>query len=142
MFRTTGWQRTALRGLAGAGLLGVLALAASWVAAVDPEEGGFYPRCPFHALTGLHCPGCGSTRALYQAVHGRIGAAFDLNPFAVLAFPFVGLALAARLVEWVGGVALPRVFVPASWIWGLFWAILAFWVLRNIPYFPFDRLAP
>src|SRR5690606_29528852 len=35
------------------------------VATVSPEEPGHYPTCPFLALTGAWCPGCGSLRALH-----------------------------------------------------------------------------
>ena len=36
--------------------------------------------CPLSALTGLPCPGCGSTRALLLVLTGRWGAAFSYNP--------------------------------------------------------------
>ena len=26
----------------------------------------YFPKCPFRFITGLQCPGCGSTRACYQ----------------------------------------------------------------------------
>ena len=29
----------------------------------------FFPKCPFRLVTGWQCPGCGSTRALYQLLH-------------------------------------------------------------------------
>jgi len=66
----------------------------------DPTQWAFLPGCPLHALTGLHCPGCGSTRALHQLAHGHLGAAFGLNPLAVGALPVLGFfALRGRALR-------------------------------------------
>ena len=45
--------------------------------------------------TGLYCPGCGSTRALYALLHGRPGEALAMNPLllVVLAWFAQGLLL-------------------------------------------------
>lgn len=40
--------------------------------------------CPFNRLTGLPCPGCGSTRALFALLRGDFAAYFSYNPFALL----------------------------------------------------------
>jgi len=37
------------------------------------------PRCPFRALTGIDCPGCGTGRALVELSHLNISRAFDQN---------------------------------------------------------------
>ncbi|HET6841660.1 MAG TPA: DUF2752 domain-containing protein [Candidatus Angelobacter sp.] len=54
----------------------------------SPTEHGFYPRCPFYALTGLQCPGCGGTRAMYQMLHLHFGQAFHLNAMVTVLGPF------------------------------------------------------
>lgn len=46
--------------------------------------------CPFRALTGLPCPGCGLTRSWVYAAHGWWRESFASNPF--------GLVLAAALL--------------------------------------------
>jgi len=58
----------------------------------DPAAAGFFPPCPFHYLTGLHCPGCGTLRATHQLLHGHPLAALDLNPLMVLSLPFLAYA--------------------------------------------------
>ena len=42
------------------------------VATVDPSEPGHYPECPFHWITGLYCPGCGTLRAVHALTHGDV----------------------------------------------------------------------
>ena len=58
----------------------------------NPSTHGFYPVCEFHALTGLNCPGCGGTRAVYQLLHGHILHALQDNALFVLSLA----ALAGR----------------------------------------------
>ena len=62
----------------------------------DPATSGIFPPCPFHYLTGLYCPGCGSLRAIHHLLHGNLQAAWAMNPLAVLLLPFVGYGLAAE----------------------------------------------
>lgn len=121
----------------GSGIIGLI-----FLYAFNPSASNFYPPCPFHALTGLHCPGCGSLRALHQLLHGHVFTAFGLNPLMVLTLPFLGYAFLSYFLERLTGVSLPRIFIPASWIWVYLCAVLLFWVLRNIPSYPFLLLAP
>jgi hypothetical protein len=48
-----------------------------------------YPRCLFHALTGLDCPGCGSIRSVQRLLHGDFTAAFRFNPLLYSLVPAV-----------------------------------------------------
>ena len=50
----------------------------------NPSTHGFYPTCLFHQLTGLNCPGCGSTRGLYALLHGNFLIALRDNALFVL----------------------------------------------------------
>jgi len=98
--------------------------------------------CPFNALAGLHCPGCGTLRAAHQLLHLHLASALGLNPLMVLSTPFLGYALLSRVMIGIRGKPLPKVFVPPAWIWALLGIIIAFWILRNIPAYPFSLLAP
>ena len=40
--------------------------------------------CPFKAVTGVPCPGCGLTRAALALVHGQVRTALWINPLSVL----------------------------------------------------------
>ena len=60
----------------------VLFVAAATLYAVDPTRYRITPPCPYLALTGLACPGCGLTRAAHFLLHGDITRAFAFNPWA------------------------------------------------------------
>lgn len=99
----------------------------------DPAAGGrFLPPCPLLALTGLQCPGCGSSRAAHRLLNGELRAALALNPLLVVYLPVVGWLLADRLAVALGGRRLPGWRPAPAWIWGLLAVILVFWVGRNL----------
>ncbi len=50
--------------------------------------------CPFHAVTGLECPGCGITRLFLALGHGDFRAAFAANPALFFAGPLLIFLLA------------------------------------------------
>lgn len=108
----------------------------------DPSRYAFYPACPFHELTGLNCPGCGSLRAVHQLIHGHLAAAFRLNPFLGIALPVMLLAMAKNAIQQLRGAAEERKAVSPFWIWLLLAALILFTVLRNLPLAPFIWLAP
>jgi hypothetical protein len=54
--------------------------------------------CPFRALTGHPCPGCGMTRAFCALMHGELWRAIKLNPFSPLLF-------LAALIAWAKAAA-------------------------------------
>lgn len=131
------WQRrrTVLWLAAGGAVLALLR-------ALDPSAVALVPPCPFHVLTGFYCPGCGSLRALHQALHGNVGAALGLNLLAVLVFPFVACHLGLRTLAAFSGrdLASPLEHISSARI--VLIAVVAFWVLRNMPHYPFSMLAP
>ena len=102
---------------------------------------GFAPDCLFYRATGLYCPGCGSGRALAAVIHGDLPAAFGYNPMLFL----LGVpALFVFLHEWLRvvfpGLGLRPVTLSQPVILSCVIAILAYWVLRNLPALGF--LAP
>ena len=105
---------------------------------VDPRTAPYAPVCVVHATTGLHCPGCGTGRALHALVHGDLAHALRLNVLAVAAIP-VFLALALR-VALRPERPLP---IPPLWLRLLIYAVLfVFLVGRNLPFEPFASWAP
>jgi hypothetical protein len=108
----------------------------------NPSSSTFYPTCPFLWATGCYCPGCGSLRALHQLTRGQLAAAFGLNPLMVLSLPFLGYYALSRAKLTLTGRPLKSVFIGPRLVWALLGLILAYWVLRNLPVYPFTLLAP
>ncbi len=125
-----------------AAIVAAVAVVSAILFFVDPADSSVYPMCLFHSLTGLHCPGCGTLRALHQLLHMNLADAFRLNPLMALSMPFLAYAFLSRAMVGIRGKSLPRVFVPAGWIWALLVIIIAFWFFRNVPFYPFSLLAP
>jgi hypothetical protein len=112
---------------------------------VDPAEGHSVLVCPFHYCTGFYCPGCGSSRAVHQLLHGHALAALQLNPLTVIMLPALLIVFVINSIAACRGSTAhwhrPR-WMPAHWPWALVVLIIGFGVLRNIPYWPFTILAP
>jgi hypothetical protein len=113
----------------GVAALGVLAV----VAARNPNVAGSYPICPFHAMTGLDCPGCGATRGLYELVNGNVIGVADSNLLLAVALPF----LVWRYLRWTAvraGRAQPIArLAPPFVLIAVVVLVVAFWIVRNIP---------
>jgi hypothetical protein len=60
----------------------------------------------------------------------------------VLLLPFVAYFLASHAVLAVTGRPLRKFFVRPALIWTLLGIILVYWLLRNLPGYPFTLLAP
>jgi hypothetical protein len=122
-------------GLAAAGVAAFV-----YVGVVDPNEAGHYPTCPFLAMTGLYCPGCGGLRMTHAIARGDLGEAASRNLLAFVMIPVVGYLWGLWvLASWRGTEVRTR--LSNRWpIMGLVGAIVAFLVLRNLPFAEF--LAP
>jgi hypothetical protein len=101
----------------------------------DPHEAGSWGLCPFRALTGLDCPGCGALRAVNDLTHLDLAAAASSNLLLVVAVP-VAVALWGWVlaVRWRGG-PLPGSRQSTSLRWGMAVIVVGvgFAVARNLP---------
>ncbi len=73
---------------------------------VDPASCAWIPKCVFHEITGLDCPGCGSQRMLHALLHGDFAAAWEANAFIICAAPLLALMLWAAAFR----TRLPRLY--------------------------------
>ncbi|MEM9280748.1 MAG: DUF2752 domain-containing protein [Verrucomicrobiota bacterium] len=108
------------------------------------EEARLLPRCAFNWLTGWHCPGCGNTRATHALLHGNIAGAIQHNALFVVALPFLIYGGIRTWLRWMYPERVKE--LPFQWRWSysliLVGCVVAFAVLRNLPWHPFDELAP
>lgn len=113
----------------------------------DPNTAGSYGFCPLLALTGLDCPFCGGLRGTYALVHGDLAGALDHNAMLPL---FLGVALVLGVSAFVragrseqadsaakAASQLPVSIRPAVLWWTLGIITVVFFVVRNLPWFPY-----
>lgn len=114
-----------------------------YLARNDPEGDAFYPKCLFHDTTGWYCPGCGSTRAAYALMHLDLTAALLMNPLLVVALPFLAYRMTIELITWIqrGSCRTLKAWGPKH-AWMVPTIIFAFWLIRNLPFWPCTLLAP
>lgn len=122
--------------MTGAGLVA----ATAYVAARNPAQGGF-PPCPFHAATGLWCPGCGLTRAVHSLAHADIARAFGHNALFPLVLGAVAVAWLSsyRIATGRSAIAWPARLPRSAWV-TMALGVAAFTVARNTA--AFHALAP
>lgn len=114
---------------------------------INPSEITLPLSCSFYYFTGLYCPGCGMTRALYSVIHFNFKAAFSFN----LLWPFIALFVLVAIYLWFSFLYSGK--NPFNHInnflkrysfsgWFILIILVAFWILRNIPLYPFTLLSP
>jgi len=106
----------------------------------NPTTHAFYPGCRFHQWTGLNCPGCGATRALYALLHGNFSTAFRDNALFVFGLAALTIRGVWRAQEFLRGRPATGEFFPAKFLWPLGLVAVIFTLLRNLP--PFSFLSP
>lgn len=123
---------------------GVTAMAggSAAVAYFDPSTAHFFPVCPLYALTGFACPGCGLTRGFHALFHGDWTTALHFNALiGVWAVIFVYVFVSSVLLA-VRGRGLTMWPTYPRFMWTFMIVLLAFGVLRNLPFYPFNLLFP
>jgi hypothetical protein len=111
--------------------------------AVDPSEATSFPVCPFYALTGLYCPGCGTLRCLHALLHSDLRAAVDYNVLTVLFVPMLVVAWLSVGLAGILGRQHPHDWSAPRWTGVAFGVAFGlFWILRNLPLEPFSWMAP
>lgn len=108
----------------------------------DPTKESFFPVCPLLAVTGFACPGCGLTRGFHALLHGDLVTAMDYNaliPLVAFAALFVVVTLVSIVVR---GRGLLKLSASPKFLGATLVLLLAFGVLRNLPFYPFTFLYP
>jgi len=109
---------------------------------LNPTEHEIFPRCVFNSVTGYYRPGCGSQRAIHSLLHlnfaGVVGNNFLFLPAVLLLIYHYSFAFMNKKFSW----KLPNIFYFKSTPWIILVVIILFWILRNLPVYPFNSLAP
>jgi hypothetical protein len=121
-----------LRGpLLTSGIVGGLTLA---LHVRDPHVSGTWGGCPWLALTGHYCPGCGGLRAVNDLTNGDLVGALGSNLLFVAMVPVL-VVWWLRWVDraWAGKDRPAGSEHPGRWI-ALFTVVMVlFAVVRNLP---------
>ena len=99
----------------------------------NPSSDSWFFKCPFHLITGLQCPGCGTQRAIHCLLHGDAMEALSFNAFIVIIIPFFMLMAIGEWYnyhhwfDWINRFINNRYTMIALGVLTLGW-----WVVRNI----------
>ncbi len=107
----------------------------------SPTQYSYVP-CPFHWMTGFHCPACGATRCTHAILHGEFQRAMAYNALMVLLLPLIGYVTCRVTIELWTGKKAPGIEMP---LWGqrtLMVIVFVYWIARNIDWYPLSLLAP
>ncbi len=99
--------------------------------AFEPSAGSLFPKCIFHQLTGLNCPGCGLQRAIHALMHGQVAEAVRYNAILPVMAVFAATYAAVHTLRrrWP---RLDQAITSGNAALLIVAIILAWWILRNI----------
>lgn len=124
----TAWLRPAVVGVAALGVCVAVNVR-------DPNVAGNLGLCPFLAVTGWQCPGCGTLRATRALTRGDVLLAADLNVLTTLLLPVLIVAWGSWMLSATGRRRQATWQLPSWAGTTLALAVPAFWILRNTPMF-------
>ncbi len=122
--------------------LGSVTIGSGLVWYFDPSKFNFFPVCPLYTYTGFACPGCGLTRGFHALFHGDILTALDFNALIPLWMVVFGFVVVSLFWVAVRGRSLVRLESTPKFLFGLLGLLIAFGVVRNLPFYPFTFLYP
>ena len=88
--------------------------------------------CPFRALTGMKCPGCGVTRMLVSLMRLDVRGAFGYNAALLCMLPALLAMLIERAVTYVRTGRRRAGRIEHALSWPLVGALLIWGVARNV----------
>jgi hypothetical protein len=109
---------------------------------VNPNKVNYLPKCPLYVSTGIYCPGCGSQRATHNLLNFNFLGVLNQNVLYIFGLLIIGYHLLISGINYIFSKTIYNyIYHPKTPI-VLLIIIVVFWILRNIPYYPFNLLAP
>lgn len=110
----------------------------------NPNSFNFYPKCIIYKHTGMYCTGCGSQRMLHFLLNLSFCKAIQSN---ALAFTFFILLIYEVFVHFLNtktkSYSIFKLLNSKRYVSLIILVVIvAFTILRNIPIYPFNLLAP
>lgn len=109
-------------------LLGIL-----WLHVIVPSTPLTTIPCPFEALTGYDCPGCGLQSSLMNLFQLRFKYVLMANLLSPILLPLFFLLVISWAADTLFGVTLLRLRVPRAVIIAGIVVVIAYGIVRNIP---------
>ena len=120
-------RRRLFRVLRGLGIVLLLGLGYALWGSVT----GLWLPCPFHALTGLECPGCGVTRMCLALLRLDFAAAWAANPGLLLLSPLILGLVGWQVMDYVRTGDRRPVRGQRLLGWTLVVLVVGYGILRN-----------
>lgn len=99
----------------------------------NPTEVILVPKCSFHELTGLNCPGCGMQRFLHALMHGHFSEAIHYNYLLIIILPYIVLFAIEELLLTGKSQQRWRNILTSKWIlYALCFLAPAWFIARNL----------
>ena len=99
------------------------------------------PPCFFHELTGIYCPGCGSTRATRRLLCGDVVGAFRYNPLLVVLLPPLAIQIVLHFYDlWHERFPYRRGSLTVAFVYLAL--VVVFMIARNLPFDCCEWLRP
>ena len=100
------------------------------------------PSCTLYKHTGIHCPGCGLTRAVKALMRFDVVEAFRYNPVAVVLSPLLLYWFSMEIWYWLRREGREFVQLKAVYVKFIFVLVLCWFVARNVPHPSFNWARP
>ncbi|MEJ6791859.1 MAG: DUF2752 domain-containing protein [Lacinutrix sp.] len=108
----------------------------------NPSNSNYFSKCIFYSTTGLHCPGCGSQRALHHILQGNILTGLKHNLLLVLLVIILIYKAVLFGLEKYYVKKFKSLLNNSKVIKVILVIIILYWILRNVDYYPFAVFAP
>ena len=120
----------------------VLILMLSLYYFVDPTSSKLFLKCLFFSISNFYCPGCGTQRAIHSFLKGDMIQGIRHNYMFILVFLVISYQATIFILDKLYSKKHLNLLHKSKTTNTIFILVILFWILRNIPYYPFRELAP